>query len=252
MIDRATITMKLKQEKNRTPSLSTILAPSVEQNRAYCKSMINPELPRKHWVFLNLWLLVGCFLTSCSGVGSVTVTPEDESRLAIPFDVDIFAVRGFLGGSQFERLVLSGDTLWRECGDVSPSLALPSTSGKAEPVLTAKNKRFEVISTNDSVVLRRLVERLLSRASNRKPSLPTPQSAFSIAESGVFEVKARLGDKEERLVTNVDSVADQKDALLKDIRELYSVLRGVGPIICETGIFFGIERTPAIKASLAD
>ncbi|GEM_PF-5047925 len=169
-------------------------------------------------------------------------------------DLDAFAARGFLGGSDFERYRLVNGQIWRECGMVLPR----SKSGKLQkrkslegdeifpndPNLTVAERRVDSVNSKQAQAIESAVREWMPLVSGSRGKTPLPGSVFSLAEPGVLELGVKRDGEKARLVTSVDAVSDKADGLmvLSKSHALLELLRGVGPEICQRRSFFGIGR----------
>ncbi len=211
-----------------------------------------------------LFQFSGCFLFSKKNDNTKESTKEIVQKRNGSISIDLFAARGFLGGSDFERYHLRDGLLWRECGSVAKpsfqSLAASSSRAKLEnsnvensdsvshspnqPELTTKEKKIDHLSDSNIDLIFNRSEKIIEKISSVKNDIQPPGSVFSIGSPGVFELSISAGSKKGRVVTSVDAVSEQNNALLAEVRELFTMLRGVGPTICSFTTFFGIERKP--------
>lgn len=219
----------------------------------------------------------GALLCSGCGVSSSSVS-ESGSVPAGPLRLDIFSARGFLGGSDYERYVVDGDVLWRECGQVTSAKkgrTVPPLEGDAvlskDPQLTPGERRVEALTETEVAAIKRAVVRTFDAASTERDAgqdsgrsdtdpaaaspqkggqisladrLPPPGSIFSLVSPGVFELSASLGGQSGRFVTAVDAVAERETAALGEMNSLFATVRGIGPVICGSKTFFGVGREP--------
>ncbi len=168
-----------------------------------------------------------------------------------PLSIDLFSARGFLGGSEYERYYLSGAILWRECGSIA-SGAKPAAGQKklegdevlsTDPQLKIEQRRVERLSAAQAKEIRaRALEVLALVNPETKREEPPPGSVFSLSAPGLFEMLVQVGTKKERVISSVDAVAEKRTATLEKAHELFSTLRGVGPTICGSTTFYGIDR----------
>ena len=189
-------------------------------------------------------LIIVCLVLSC------TARPFSRARLADvePFVLDAFVARGFIGGSDYERYHLEEDVLWRECGHVAERSGSENNEQTLEgdhifsqdPALEVNQRRVEAIKEETLIKLAQLAQKVFEQSEN---SLPSPGSVYSLSGPGLFELNAQLGPTKKSLITSVDAVADKDSPLSRSLRDLFSGLRSVGPIICNTRSFYGIKRT---------
>ncbi|MFN8389482.1 MAG: hypothetical protein U0136_04250 [Bdellovibrionota bacterium] len=200
-------------------------------------------------ILLALFVLPGLLSCSAGGVGS----PENElDAVAMngPLKIDVFSARGFLGGSEYERYFLNGNLLWRECGSIDAASKAPPKKPEVEgdkvlssdPQLHIQERRVEKLTAKQAEVLRSEALSVLGKIQSAKHSEPPPGSVFSLGDPGVFEMMVAVGDKKERLISSVDAVADRSSPTLENAYSLFSKLRGIGPEICGSDTFYGIQR----------
>lgn len=164
--------------------------------------------------------------------------------------LDLFAARGFLGGSDYERYHVTGDVLWRECGKVLSNKRDTSekkpvegdTIFREDPQLEIVQRRIEHLSPEQLGTLKLKAQELLSSISATSPQTPPPGSVFSLAAPGLLELTVGLGKSRERVVTSVDAVSEQESESLSGVHRLFATLRGIGPEICTARTFFGIGK----------
>lgn len=189
-----------------------------------------------------------CFLPGCS----LLAPSEPGGTSIVPVSLDIFAARGFLGGSDYERYVMKNGVLWRECGSVLPK-SKPgddSKSGAAkgagdvalprDPSLSIQQRRVEVLKPEDQGLVLGALRTLLETP---KGELPGPESVFSLADGGIFEVKVEMDGKSLRAVTNVDAVSDSKTDFSAFLAKVFTAVRTIGPTICRSETFFGVGKS---------
>lgn len=200
-------------------------------------------------------LIIGVviFITAFSGCSSSDKSPplssEHAALLSEAVTIDIFSARGFLGGSDYERYYIDSDVVWRECGHIPDEARPPQKNVHLEgdkyfsPMneLVIEQRRVEQLATPQGVALRKRVENVLTllKTSNKTPA---PGSVKSLAGPGVFEMKIRYRGNKQIVLSSVDALSDEGSPLLKETKQLFSLVRGIGPVICEQATFFGIGR----------
>lgn len=189
-------------------------------------------------------------ITGCSFGISSSPADSDLPGKNEALKLDIFAARGFLGGSEYERYHLEDKVLWKECGSVSPAGKAPKEQKNLEgdevlskdPQLSIQERRVEKLDSDQLASIREKAWELLTeREKSATHNEPPPGSVFSLSAPGVFEMFVNFASKKERIISSVDAVADMAPSLDK-AHELFSLLRGVGPEICGVRTFYGIER----------
>jgi hypothetical protein len=169
-------------------------------------------------------------------------------------DLDAFAGRGFLGGSDYERYRLRDGQLWRECG----LIIAKGRGGKLQqrralqgdevfphdPNLTVAERRVDLLTAEQAEALTDALDNWFPEVAPSRGKTPLPGSVLSLSEPGVFELGVRRNGDKARLVTSVDAVSDRTDNLkvLSRTNSLMEILRGIGPEICRNKSFFGIGR----------
>jgi hypothetical protein len=195
--------------------------------------------------------------TSCSSHNSgSTISTEKlnaEQRRALHEDlsIDVFSARGFLGGSEYERYYLGDSILWRECGNIESERKAKKSKENLEgdqflegdQNLKIRERRVEQMPETAEQNLKLMALRLIDRIERDDNPTPPPGPFYSLADPGMIEIKIGLGSKRRILITSVDAVADKETAPLADMHSLFSVIRGVGPTICDSKTFFGISRS---------
>lgn len=186
------------------------------------------------WSFRSILLLSPFFLVGCFLQQPTNMAPEK----LVEVELDIFAARGFLGGSDYEHYTLKDGLLWRECGSI-PRKMIGSSNNLSEKTLEVRQKRLESLTAIEQAPIVRALNEVKEGISKVGiKSLPSPQSVKSMRDGGLFELKSgRL-----ELATTIDIVEDGKTREAKKLRTLFETLRGVGPLICESQTFFGIGR----------
>lgn len=198
------------------------------------------------FTFFSAFLL----FSGCVSKPQVAVTPADEELLNVGLEIDVFSARGFLGGSDYERYHFKDDVLWRECGhivtdktDKARSAALAGDEYfKKYRDLALETRRVERVSAQANITLRHRTNEMLQALSENTRPQPPPGSVVSLAGPGVFELRITYGDKDQHVVTSVDALSGEQSPSLKGASNLFSLLRSIGPVICNQTTFFGIPR----------
>lgn len=198
-------------------------------------------------------LSVGVLSSGCSSLAGATGSAPSAAAGAPRGELalDLFAARGFLGGSDYERYHISGDVLWRECGKVQPNKRAASQKSPTEgdsifredPQLEITQRRIEHLSAEQLGALKLKSQELLTSIAATSPATPPPGSVFSLAAPGLLELSVTLGKNKERVVTSVDAVSEQETESLSGVYRLFAALRGIGPEICSARTFFGIGKS---------
>ena len=180
-------------------------------------------------------------LTACSSTTTSTYVEGDQ------ISIDIFAGRGFLGGSSYERYYLDGNTLWRECGNVTREDNVKSSEILSaftyHPNLKLVNTGQEILTDSEFKKIASVASELFSSISDKgKAGLPGPESLFSMANAGVFEIRISYNGEERSFVTSLDGINSGLFGTQVTARRLFTQIRGVGPVMCASRTFFGIER----------
>jgi hypothetical protein len=178
---------------------------------------------------LSLLVLSGCYLEPAA------VSPKKE---LMKIELDIFAARGFLGGSDYEHYTLKDGLLWRECGSI-PLKKNATETGTVPKTLQVRQKRLESLKGEDQAPIIEALMNLKNESSKEVlKQFPPPQSVKSMSDGGMFELKS--GNLQ--FITTVDAVGDAKPKPLDKVQKLFETVRGVGPVICEAQTFFGMGR----------
>lgn len=187
-------------------------------------------------------------LNSCSLAKGFSSSKEKPIKEAV--SIDLFAARGFLGGSEYERYHLNETTLWKECGGVISSGKSKKNKKldgdkvfSSDPQLDLEQRRVDKLNDDQLISIQEKILKILdAQKRNNNPTLPPPGSVFSLAEPGVLELKISVGNSSKRFITSVDAVADSENDVLKEANGLFAYLRGIGKGICNSKTFFGIEK----------
>ncbi|MDR2337572.1 MAG: hypothetical protein LBE20_02855 [Deltaproteobacteria bacterium] len=195
--------------------------------------------------FLRFFVLSVVIVTGLSACS----TFDSKSNFAAgqQIAIDVFAGRGFLSGTSYERYYLDNNVLWRECGNVtrednkkSPDM-LPAFA--YHPNLKLTNTGKEILTDKEFDKIANVAVELFNDISTRdKEDLPEPESLFSLSNAGVFEIRITYNGNDKSLVTSLDGINEGKLIRQKTARNLFTLIRGVGPVICSSQTFFGIER----------
>ena len=217
-------------------------------------SSITPLRLHPLWV-RHLWAVTAVAVAvTAAGCAELGMRGSFGGPASKSLTIDLCAARGFLGGSDYERYVLTEDVLWRECGQIQSSKQAaakrakdqPALDGdtilKKDPNLQIQERRVEVLSSTQRGKVDMLSAELLQILSESKGKQPPPGSVFSLSEPGLFELSVRRDEKKERLVTSVDAVSEGAGKSLAEAKSLYEAVRGIGPEICGSKSFFGVYR----------
>ncbi len=198
---------------------------------------------------------VGFVLLTClAGCSQMGMRGSFGGPASKDLTIDLFAARGFLGGSDYERYVVTEDVLWRECGQIQSSKQAAAKQSKDQPALDGdkvfkrdpnlqiQERRVEVLSSSQRGKLDSLAAEFIQALDSAAGKQPPPGSVFSLSEPGLFELAVRRDETKERLVTSVDAVSDGSAQSLSEAKELYSAIRGIGPMICGSNSFYGVYR----------
>ena len=191
------------------------------------------------------------FLCSCSSGGKKKMRAADlsEELRNAPLVIELFVARSFLGGTEYERYMLAGGVLWRECGAIAGKAvgqALEKLDGDEllprDASLQLKERRAEAVSTAQQLKLKIRAVELFKVAALSESETPLPGSFASLSDPGLFQLKVALGKEKQGVITSVDAVADKDSAVLQRVYELTAALRDIGPAICGAKTFYGIGR----------
>lgn len=196
------------------------------------------------------FLIILCLIsfTACS-----LLKPPASNRVKLinePIVIDIFAARGFLGGSEYERYHLHETTLWKECGNVSSAEAKKKNIKmegdrvfNQDPQLELQERRVDRVSEDQLITIQEKILNLIAaRKENNDSVLPAPGSVFSLGEPGLLELNIAVGNNKKHFITSVDAVAEAENESLRETYQLFASLRGIGKEICGAKTFFGIEK----------
>jgi hypothetical protein len=192
-----------------------------------------------------------CLLTSaCSSSKSSKLTPMERRLLSRDIEINVFAARGFLGGSDYERYHFADDVMWRECGGLSSPTKKDETKSSIDgddfllpdPNLEIEERRVEYLTDKQAVHLRKLAKAFSQAIGKSKKKLPLPGSVYSLAKPGLFEIEVSYNGQKSRLLTSVDAVSSASKSPLTHAQTLFETLRGLGPVFCEAKTFYGIDR----------
>ncbi|MBP9837889.1 MAG: hypothetical protein KBC84_04175 [Proteobacteria bacterium] len=196
----------------------------------------------KKYFFISITLL----LTSCTT--NRVDTSFIEKSLGGPLQIDVFAARGFLGGSNFERYHLVENVVWRECGDINSKskkkeITLKGDSlFKNDPQLETQERIVDNLNKEKLVTIQNSVLKLMETLKADPSTLPPPGSVFSLSDPGIIEVEITVGKNVKHLITSVDAVSDSETSKLKAMNNLITNLRSIGKEICHQDTFFGIGK----------
>lgn len=186
-----------------------------------------------------LGLCCACALSGCFGSQP---TPPQVHELA-KADIDLFAARGFLGGSDYEHYTLKDAMLWRECGSLAPKPGSSTPDAVKNGPLKVQQKRLEALTADTQYPVIEALHALQTEATAEAlAELPKPESVRSIRDGGVFEVQAELGGKHLSILTNMNTFDEPKTKLLQATKLFFERIRGRGPLICNAQTFFGVGR----------
>ena len=196
-----------------------------------------------------LLLATTTLLAGCSGLFEPGPASEEES-FSGKLELDVFAARGFLNGSDYERYVLKDDVLWRECGSlVSAKNKQAQTSGiqgdnvfTSDPNLTITQRRVETLTNQDRAKAARQTDLLLQALATAPAPLPPPGGVFGLSQSGVIEASVTLNNRSQRVLTSVDAVSEPESAAATALNSFLATVRSFGPTICRDPTFFGIGK----------
>ena len=186
---------------------------------------------------------------SLCGCSSFYVAPTEPRPADSKLEAEVFAARGFLGGTDYEQYKLASGVMWRECGAVLSKVArAKETAKEGESVFRPDNslqpqeRRVEELNLDELTLLTNRAFELSKAAKQSSQKLPAPGSLFSLAQPGLVEIAVTIDGKKERFISSVDAVAEGNTAVTKALNEFYGTLRSVGKPICNANSFYGIRR----------
>jgi hypothetical protein len=183
-----------------------------------------------------LVILAGALLASCSnstpGLPEQELLKRDMSQFSSEeLSIDLFAARGSLFGSSFERYIVKDSILWKECGAVSRNKS-------NAPKLTIEQRRVEEITPLQRGALQRLKHRLQETTLAHPQKNPLPGGLFAVSSPGILELRSEAT----HVLSSVDATSDGQTPQLKVVRKIFEALRGVGSTICDSPTFYGIGK----------
>lgn len=218
------------------------------QSRTSPTPATTPSATRSHLLLVFVCCLLLLSAACSHSRRGVRVAGTEKTPSVV---VDIFSAKTFLTGSDYERFsLIDGEMLWRECGTVetekSPRTSFSNMDGDNifpyDPTLQIEQRRVEALTSAQKEHFKNISAELLRLIEQNEKTVPPPGSIFSLREPGLFELAVSAQGQSQRVVTSVDALSNQQSPLLNHTRELYSLLRGVGPVMCEAKTFYGIGR----------
>lgn len=203
---------------------------------------------------LTVFLLSYVFFSGCASLSKVRsrIMPQhwrEQKSSAQPLAIDIFVARNFLGGPDYERYQLRGNTLWSECGSIDVRSKKTGMTAKElpsrdvfpyDPNLVIKEKGQDDITNAKSIALKKEAAVLIQVLDEARERMPSPGTLASLSDSGIFQLSFEFAGEKKKLITSVDAVADGDSPVLKQVKKLFTALRPVGVKICGEKTFFGI------------
>lgn len=180
-------------------------------------------------------------LLSFTGVASSSFAAENNNVV-----IELFLVRGFLGGTDYERFYLKDDAMWYECGEISdlPKLEFqPITADKYLP----QNARMEV---SQRLVAKLNDQRLSEVASQVKQiqsidfegKLLPPGSILGLSGAGLVELRIKSADTVKTVTASIDELSEGSGIELEQLRSFIQYVRGSGEVLCGHETFYAIKR----------
>lgn len=195
--------------------------------------MIAMDIKKIQTIFI---LVIVLFFIGCSSKAPQKPIPKELTKIHL----DLFAARGFLGGSDYEHYTMNDGILWRECGALTPKKGEENVRNYP---LKVQQKRLESLTPEAQYPLIEAIRALKQKASSQDISrLEKPQSVRSIKDGGLFDLQISEGSSSLSIITNVDAVSDPKSPVAESLKSLFEKVRGVGPVMCNWQTFFGIVR----------
>lgn len=196
-------------------------------------------------------LIFGLFLTStqlgCAMYGETTTADFSiqpaKATLKEESVISIFATRRSLAALEFERYLLSADTLFQECGQLRSKNTGRTTQETTSPLPTLTLGRYlverkylhaQVLTQQEQSAIHEALHTLLST----EAEIPPPPRLDS---QGIFELLVhRDKNTGTLLVTSFDTIAESNDDHSRAVKELYALLRGLAKDGCGKARFFGV------------
>ena len=167
------------------------------------------------------------FAYSCSSAAPPELSPELASA---SLKIDLFAARGTINNTFFERFYLEKGALWQECGTIK---------NQEQREFVVDDKSFESISIIELAELKKQADHLIKQ----EEKLKAPGSASGPLDPGLLEIKVSIGDNTAKYLCSLDSISEPKSNLEKAIYASYQKLRGLRESApCSKNDFFGIGR----------
>ena len=179
-------------------------------------------------------LLLTLLLSACSSSSKSTPSLTFSE---IPKEIDLFAARGHMTGSSFERIHIKDGIMWKECGSV------PKTSSrklKADSKLLVEGELLHHLNQSEKNILAKNFEDTKEAVSSASSGFNPPGSIHSLAKPGVFELRAKDNSGTTHILTSLDEITNAETIKAKKARRFYQTLRSIGTLPCERETFFGI------------
>ncbi|MCC6931668.1 MAG: hypothetical protein IT292_00230 [Deltaproteobacteria bacterium] len=194
-----------------------------------------------------LFAFVILILFSCSLNGDDIQQPIVNTVSAGAISVDIFAAHGFLGGSSYERYYLENNKLWRECGSLDDEQTETKPSAFPDvflmhPTIVPKDASFETLSNDLLGRISAALVPLQSYPAKNPKKTDKAGSLFSLSGGGVFELSYSQNSKKFKISTSLSAISNAETVDNRNVNELFSLIRGIGPDICGSKIFFGVGK----------
>lgn len=160
--------------------------------------------------------------------------------------VELFLVRGFLGGTDYERFSLKGDGMWYECGEVSdlPQTEIqPMTADKYLPQnarLKASQREIAKLDDQRASAIAAQIKQLLAADFDGK--LLPPGSILGLAGAGLIELRIVSAESVKTITASVDEVSEGSGKELELLRTFIQYVRGSGGVLCGHETFYAIKR----------
>ncbi|MBL7662890.1 hypothetical protein JNK13_09090 [bacterium] len=177
--------------------------------------------------FSLIWILF--IFTSCSPSTDLTSIQSEvnSAQDSAQTEIEVFMARGYMGGSNYEKLHLKNGILWAECGEIDRKKVETAPAEETIVKLTASNSAEAATQTA-----------ALWGFKDSFQTFPQAGSAFSFTGPGILEVKNLTANSSFK--TSVDSVANEDFKASKPLLRLINILRREAKLNCTSKSFYGL------------